>query len=243
MVVDKGEPTDQHALEDLIVFLDGGTNGGWRTENCTSPELMYPGCGVGGESCNEWILDREEYWLGDERSILKYHEPGLDPVPSLKASRETVDSSEPKIMLPFLHLSLQFQDPLQLLKILEKVFPYPIFNCSSNEGSWGQATQRYGGSDSLINFRFLGSSSDWFVIKEIDPKASRGIHHPWSKPGLRVLARTLNYSRVGSAWAVCMGAGFQLEASSAASVSLYVRSESDVDEDSWITFSYVSSSG
>ncbi|GKE61627.1 hypothetical protein Tco_1511994 [Tanacetum coccineum] len=29
----------------------------------------------------------------------------------------------------------------------------------------------------------------------------------------------------------------------AASVSLYVRSESDVDEDSWITFSDVSSSG
>ncbi|GJY58559.1 hypothetical protein Tco_0458451 [Tanacetum coccineum] len=60
---------------------------------------------------------------------------------------------------------------------------------------------------------------------------------------------TCSFPESDLVWSSFMGQGLVqpephvFSQGAAVSVSLYVRSESDVDEDSWITFSDVSSSG
>ncbi|GKB51650.1 hypothetical protein Tco_0902403 [Tanacetum coccineum] len=60
--------------------------------------------------------------------------------------------------------------------------------------------------------------------------------------GLGPARDTCNFPESDPVWSYFMGSGSgPAKASLAASVSLLVHSESDVDEDSWITFSDVSS--
>ncbi|GJR84824.1 hypothetical protein Tco_0155609 [Tanacetum coccineum] len=70
----------------------------------------------------------------------------------------------------------------------------------------------------------------------------RGIHHPCAQGLVQEETHVISQSLDQSGLLSGLGSG-PARATSAVSVSLSIRSESDVEEDSWITFSDVSSSG